>query len=198
VPFQLKLIILNHCQVAEQATSAAGPAGGSFLTQLSSSETVITSFSTGPGGAREAAGGIPGFLLFDTQISQLLSHTQCSSPLFLRLFLRCAHYSVRRGFSLWAIWDDWMCAEGVTSLLPRILNTFAAGFNKTRESSQKDCDRTIAAGGLPALRVLYPYHPAFQASKITSESQQTESLIALDFRKEIDSADESNTGLGEN
>jgi hypothetical protein len=105
---------------------------------------------------------VPGFLLFENQISALLNHAQGGTPLFLRLFLRCLQYAVSRGYSLWMVYEDWMRARSVPELLIRILRTLENNFARTRSSAQTACDKTIAAGGLPALKQLYSWHPAFQ------------------------------------
>lgn len=105
---------------------------------------------------------VPGFLLFNNQINALLNHSQGGTPLFLRLFLRCLQYAVSRGYSLWNVYEDWMRARSVPELLIRILRTLENNFTRTRTLAQTACDKTIAAGGLPALKQLYSWHPAFQ------------------------------------
>ena len=118
--------------------------------------------TTGPQGTREANEEVAGFLLFENQIASLLNHSQGGTPLFLRLFLRCLQYAVSRGYSLWTVYEDWMKARSVPELLIRILRTLENNFTRTRSSAQSACDKTIAAGGLPALKLLYSWHPAFQ------------------------------------
>ena len=100
-----------------------------------------------------------GFLLFECQIISLLQHTHGSTPLFLRLFLRCAHNAVNKGFSIWFIWSDWLKATCVSDLLTRILDSFERGYHPTEEMIQDDNVRTISAGGVRALIALYPWHP---------------------------------------
>lgn len=124
----------------------------------------------------------PGFLLFDTQINALLTHSCGNNPLFLRLFLRSAHFAVKRGYSLWRIWDDWLKADSIISLLNLVLKTFERGFARTDESAQVDCERTLSSGGLPALKLLYPWHPFFQ----TKTNDCSDTLVALDFRNSIE------------
>ena len=100
-----------------------------------------------------------GFLLFECQIVSLLQHAHGSTPLFLRLFLRCAHNAVNKGFSIWYIWSDWLKATCVSDLLRRILDSFEKGYHPTEEMIQDDHVRTISAGGVRALSALYPWHP---------------------------------------
>ena len=105
-----------------------------------------------------------GFLLFQCQITALLDHSQGNTPLFLRLFLRCAHNAALRGFSLWVIWDDWLQATSVSELLSRILGSFERGYHMTQYSVRTDSERTVRAGGLIALQTLYPWHKSLCAA----------------------------------
>jgi len=123
-------------------------ATGPFLTALKDEEGSL--------GTLDEA---PGFLLFDTQVAALLSHPLGGTPLFLRLFLRCTHYAVSRGFSLWFLWDHWLGAVSVSALIVRVLKSFEEGQEARKEDAEACRARTIAAGGLPALRLLYPWHP---------------------------------------
>ena len=84
-----------------------------------------------------------GFLLFECQIISLLQHTHGSTPLFLRLFLRCAHNAVNKGFSIWFIWSDWLRATCVSDLLTRILDSFERGYHPTVEMIQDDNVRSF-------------------------------------------------------
>ena len=104
----------------------------------------------------------PGFLLFDNQRISLLTHKLGGTPMFLRLFLQCSHYAVRRGFSLWQIWEDWLRAESVDALLTRILYTMECGYEPSSETRTADRIQTENAGSLQTLRILYPWHPSFQ------------------------------------
>jgi hypothetical protein len=126
-------------------------------------------FGSQPGsadrGPKEASEEVTGFLLFENQINALLNHGQGGTPLFLRLFLRCLQYAVTRGYSLWTVYEDWMKAKSVPELLIRILRTLENSFRRTRSSAQTACDKTISAGGLPALKQLYSWHPAFQQTE---------------------------------
>ena len=59
-------------------------------------DTGVSSKSVSEHGFLEQSGKtssdlVPGFLLFESQINVLLSHSHGSTPLFLRLILRCAH-----------------------------------------------------------------------------------------------------------
>jgi hypothetical protein len=103
-----------------------------------------------------------GFLLFDSQIQMLLDHPLGGNPQFLRLFLKNLHFLCRRGYSLWTVFEDWIRSVSMEDLLARILRSCELGFKRTRESSQKDSDMTIAAGGAVALKLIYPWHPAFK------------------------------------
>lgn len=117
---------------------------------------------------------LAGFLLFESQINGLLSHPEGGIPFFLRLFLRCMQFAVSRGYSSWFIFEQWLLAKNVSELLLIILRTFEDGFVVTRESAQADCDRTIAAGGLPALKNHYSWHPFFLSLKSSEYSSTTE------------------------
>lgn len=112
-----------------------------------------------------ATDSIPGFLLFESQINSLLSHSEGGTPLFLRMFLRCLQFAVSRGFSLWFVFERWIQAKNIPDLLESILKTFEEGSVATRESCQMACDKTVLAGGLPALKATYSWHPFFQALK---------------------------------
>jgi hypothetical protein len=103
-----------------------------------------------------------GFLLFESQINSLLDHSLGGNPQFLRLFLKSLHFVSQRGYSLWSVFEDWIQSSSVADLLTRILRSCEAGFKRSRESSQHDCDLTIAAGGAAALKALYSWHPAFK------------------------------------
>ncbi len=54
---------------------------------------------------------VSGFLLFEEQVSSLLTHNQGGTPLFLRLFLRCLQYAASRGYCLWLLYESWMTAQ---------------------------------------------------------------------------------------
>ena len=113
-------------------------------------------------GSHGAVDFVPGFLLFESQINALLNHSQGSTPLFLRLILRCAHNAVARGFSLWYIWDDWLKATSVSELLERILLSLEKGHAPSPQSMAGDEARTVREGGLAALVRLYPWHPSLR------------------------------------
>eukprot|EP01034_Spumella_vulgaris_P021817 gene21817-27886_t len=168
----------------ESASLATGPYITNFVSaaqQRSLANEVInqSQYSSGSHPPEETNNGqiVPGFLLFENQIAALLNHTQGGTPLFLRLFLRCLQYAVSRGYSLWEVYDNWMRANSVPALLVRILETLEQGAFRHRDSSQEACDKTMAAGGLPALRTLYSWHPSFQV--------QPDEDAALDGRDTI-------------
>ena len=143
-----RAVVENYIQKSVQ-TEAAQLTKGPFLTQQHDAHD-------GPTHTFEEA---PGILLFDTQVAALLTHSQGGTPLFLRLFLRCTHYAITRGFSLWHVWDDWLSADTVQELLRRILFSFENGFTRSAAGVEQCTARTIGAGGLAALRLLYPWHP---------------------------------------
>lgn len=147
---------------------------GSFLTALN--YDVIPTLSEAPG-----------FLLFESQINLLVHHSLSRSPIFLRLVLINAHYAVKHGYSLWKVWDDWLQADSVSNLYQRICTTFEEGFVSTPAQVEKDTARTLTAGGLPELQMMYPFHPAFQAMKPVSSNQMSaNTLTAIDFKHQIE------------
>lgn len=150
-------------------TEATPIVNGAFLTSLNDNE-------------KTNHDEIPGFLLFDSQITMLLSHPLGGTPIFLRFFLRCAHLAVSKGFCIWSIWDDWLKADSIPSLMTRIIISMEDGFKKTREEAQRSCDRTVNAGGLPALKVLYPWHPSFE----DQNEIMTDLITSFDFRQNAD------------
>lgn len=56
-----------------------------------SSKSEENGFPEQPDSSKAVSDFIPGFLLFESQINVLLDHSHGSTPLFLRLILRCAH-----------------------------------------------------------------------------------------------------------
>ena len=145
-----RLAVETFLQKSTQSEAAALTTGP-FLTSLKEE--------------REAAqlDQAPGLVLFDTQVAAMLTHPLGGTPLFLRLFLRCTHYAISRGFSLWHLWDHWLGATTISDMLVRILKSFEVGHPpSTAEHVQACRSRTIAAGGLPALRLLYPWHPSLK------------------------------------
>ena len=67
---------------------------------------------TGTGsGTGQGEPTVSGFLLFEEQVSSLLTHNQGGTPLFLRLFLRCLQYAASRGYCLWLLYESWMTAQ---------------------------------------------------------------------------------------
>jgi archaellum biogenesis ATPase FlaH len=167
----------NGPQKAGLFVAATKGAGNRASTMMVSSHPASAHSSAQDGSNEE----VPGFLLFENQISALLNHGQGGTPLFLRLFLRCLQYAVSRGYSLWAVYEDWMRARSVPELLIRILRTLENNFARTRSSAQTACDKTIAAGGLPALKQLYSWHPAFQQPMETKPTTAASAAaVALD------------------
>lgn len=134
---------------------------------------------------------LAGFLLFETQINGLLSHPEGGIPFFLRLFLRCMQFAVSRGYSSWFIFEQWLLAKNVSELLLIILRTFEDGFVVTRDSAQADCDRTVAAGGLPALKNHYSWHPFFLSLKSSEYSSTAEHHRPSNIRASILAANKS-------
>ncbi|RYH32332.1 ATP-binding protein [archaeon] len=126
---------------------------------------------------------IAGFLLFESQLDTLLQHKLGGNPLFLRLFLRCLHFLCQRGYSLWSVFEDWILSTSVTDLMSRILKTCEQGYLKTRDHAQRDCDMSLAAGGMTAIRILYPNHPAFRGEELHSASDV---LPITPFDKPVD------------
>ena len=127
--------------------------------------------------------------MFDTQINALVNHPAAKTPLFLRLFIRCTHYASSRGFSLWSIWNDWLQADGVTSLFIRILETLETGFQRSRNHAQNCIDKSIEAGGLPALKIAYSWHPSFK----NKTDDRADLLLPHDFRNDVmDKMDDNN------
>eukprot|EP01038_Epipyxis_sp_PR26KG_P006095 gene6095-8399_t len=104
----------------------------------------------------------PGLLLFDQQIAELMNHPMGGSPIFFRLFLRCLYYAVSRGYSLYHVWDQWICARSIHGLLKKILRTFENNYNVPSDYSKECIDRTVSLGGYDSLKLLYAWHPSFQ------------------------------------
>lgn len=111
-------------------------------------------------------------LLLDSQVNILLSHPLVGIPLFLRLFLKNAHFAIRNGFSLWYIFDSWLQCDTIEHLLLNILNTFQEGHKCTAATQQRDINRTVLAGGFPSLRNLYPWHPIFESKALDNVSRR--------------------------
>ena len=134
---------------------------------------------------------LAGFLLFDSQINGLLSHPEGGIPFFLRLFLRCMQFAVSRGYSSWFICEQWLLAQNVSELLQIILKTFEEGFVVTIDSAHADCDRTVAAGGLPALKSQYSWHPFFLSLKSSEYSSAVDNHRSSNTRSSIVSVNQS-------
>lgn len=114
-----------------------------------------------PSAINEASNSL-GFLLFDTQVSRLLTHSHGGEPQFLRLFIKSLHYAANRGFSVWHVMDDWLKADSVSALVTRILRTIESGYSPSSTQVRQDTRQTENAGGLSALRLLYAWHPVFR------------------------------------
>ena len=158
-------VVEMYVQKSVQIESARNATTGSFLTQA-------------PGCDPSALDMSLGLLMFDTQVAALLTHPQGGTPLFLRLFLRSAQCAVSRGFSLWDLWDSWLGADTIPELLRRILYSFETGRVKTAAGDELCTAKTIAAGGLPALRLLYPWHPGLQETQKLNSNQFRADVIA--------------------
>lgn len=141
----------------------------SGLNVLDDIKTSVLSSTANPMGAVGNSNILKGFLLFETQMSQLAAHPLGGNPQFLRLFLRCLDFICHRGYSIWAVFNNWIQATSVTDLVTRILETCEQGHVKTRESSQWACDQTLKAGGLKSLKTLYPWHPQLADREETNE-----------------------------
>ena len=71
------------------------------------------------------------------------------------------NWAIARGFSVWQIGEEWLEAENMEDLLHKILERFEYGFFNTDEQIKEDADLAVKAGGHPALKALYPWHPLF-------------------------------------
>lgn len=158
-------VVEMYVQKSVQIESARIATTGSFLTQAPGSDPSALDMSLG-------------LLMFDTQVAALLTHPQGGTPLFLRLFLRSAQCAVSRGFSLWDLWDNWLGADTIPELLRRIIYSFETGRVKTAVGDEQCTAKTVAAGGLPALRLLYPWHPGLQETQKLSSDQLRVDVIA--------------------
>ena len=159
--------------------------------QLEASPIVAGPFITSVDDDIDNNGHISGFLLFDNQINALVNHPAAKVPSFLRLFIRCAHYASVRGFSLWSIWSEWLKVEDVPSLFTRILESLENGCQRSRSQAQECVDKVIEAGGLPALKIAYGWHPSFK----NKNDDRADLLLPQDFRTDvIDKLDENNEG----
>jgi len=143
----------------DNAALATGPYVSMYFDNTASTEKNAIN---GGGNMTE---NIAGFLLFESQINSLLAHPEGGTPLFLRLFLRCLQFAVSRGYSLWNLFEEWLKVKSIPELLHKILLSFEEGSVCSRESSQLCCDKTVEAGGLPALKAMYSWHPSFQSLK---------------------------------
>lgn len=105
---------------------------------------------------------LPGFMLFDTQINMIVNHSLAANPLFLRTLLRCLYWGASHGYCLWTLLNTFLAVESTEELFSTVFATFEKGFASTAVLKEVAKEKTIAAGGVPALRVLYPWHPSFQ------------------------------------
>jgi hypothetical protein len=78
---------------------------------------------------------------------------------------------------LWVLWDDWLQATSVPDLYARVLNTMESGYSKTPELQREASDRAYHEGGYPALKRLYPWHPAFQQRL----EENSDALAAVEY-----------------
>jgi hypothetical protein len=121
---------------------------------------------------------IAGFLLFENQIRDVVTHRLASNPLFLRVLMRCLHWAVTRGFSLWHILEDWLTADSMESLYGSILTSLERGFLESPEATEAARNMSVAAGSLSALKTLYSWHPSFQKL----DEQGSTEMLAIDFQ----------------
>lgn len=145
--------------------------------QASSSKHLSTPFLTetaGDDGGNERKSSSGGFMLFDTQLAEIVSHLQAANPMFLSYFLRCMNWAVSRGYSLWQLQDEWLAADNCNELLHKILTRFECGYQSTTQMKDSDCDRSLKAGGIPGLRMLYPWHPLFQEIEEVDDAEQND------------------------
>ena len=160
--------------------------------QLEASPILSGPFITSVDDDTDSNGNISGFLLFDSQINDLVNHPAAKIPSFLRLLIRCSHYASVRGFSLWSIWNDWLKADDVPSLFIKILESLENGFQRSRNHAQECVDRVIEAGGLSALKITYGWHPSFK----NKNDDRADLLLPQDFRTDVmDKMDENNDAL---
>ena len=166
------------------AAATLGEIGTSFLTEIDHDDAT----------SHPSSHSIHGFLLFDTQISALLDHTLGGTPMFLRLFLRCAHFAVTKGFCIWHIWHDWLKADSISTLVEHILSSFETGFHPTEDSKKFAIESTLIAGGLPALRVSYRWHPSFHVKddKETADLMQHIKTIAHEDGSLVETSADNN------
>lgn len=111
---------------------------------------------------------LPGFLLFDTQINMIVNHPLSSNPLFLRTLLRCLYWAASHGYCLWTLLNAFLVVDSTEELILTVFTTFEKGFHSTAKLRDLAKEKCIAAGGVPALRVLYPWHPSFQPKEESS------------------------------
>jgi hypothetical protein len=160
---QCRSLIMSFIQKSVQA-EVATQATGVFLTSISNATY----------GGHEA---LAGFLLFESHINSLLNHKHGRTPLFLRLFLRSAYLLCCRGYSLWALWDDWLQADSVPALFQRVFGSLETGYAKSPEAVKESIDRACAEGGYLAMKKLYPWHPAFQVKP----EENSDALAAVEY-----------------
>jgi GTPase SAR1 family protein len=148
---QCRALIMSYVQKSVQSEASASTANISsfFMTSgpLSPSSVLSESVGSKPlssGSGDQGDGQSPthadqlsGFLLFECHVKSLQQHPQAGIPLFVRLFLRCAHLCCCRGFSLWHIWDHWLTADSVSSLLELIMQTLEKGHTKDEKQTQE-------------------------------------------------------------
>ena len=129
----------------------------SFITSLPAEDTP------------EALPGAIGLLLFQSQVEDIVRHKASSTPQYLRLLLQAVHQAVDCGFSLWNILEAWLLAPSHTEMLRLVLHSFEEGHICDATVKRSAQQRSSRAGGITALRLLYPHHPnLFTDGKISS------------------------------
>ena len=165
-------VVLNFLQntLCSDATTRAVGANVNSLLALSPSHTqypVVPHRNDSNGNMNNPQhnmpASVPGFLLFPCHLQALLKHRCGGNAQFLRLFLRALHLLCERGGSLWALFDHFIAARTLEELYARVLHTCEVGCEKTRETTQRACDRAMKEGGLASLRTLFPRHPSLSA-----------------------------------
>lgn len=144
--------------------------------QGSSTAHLSTPFLTESDEVEEANMGL---VMFDTQIAGIVNHTQATNPQFLSVYLRCINWAVTRGYSMWQLENEWLATSDCKELMSVILGKFEEGFSKNPAQVTADCEQAIAAGGLPALKALYEWHPLFVEIIMAAGNDNDDSYLAF-------------------
>jgi hypothetical protein len=84
--------------------------------------------------------------------------------------IRCLYWATSHGYCLWSLLSKLLVADSVEGLISIVLSTFESGFSSNAKLKEMAKEKCIAAGGVPALRLLYPWHPSFQAKEEASST----------------------------